>query len=96
MNNIPTNASGELFALDAGTLTGATTLAIAGSATAGRNTIFRINTGTANFSGNITFSGTAAQAKFIFTGAGTLNIGGNFSSGGTLTGGTGQLILMAV
>ncbi len=62
----------------------AASITIPGSGTAGRFCTVSLSTGTINVSGNVTFSGTAAQARFSFTGAGTLNIGGNFGSGGTL------------
>jgi hypothetical protein len=89
--NLPASSAGTLFAIDAGTLSGATTLAIPGSGNVAQVTTFRISTGTANFSGGITFSGTAAQAKLTFNGTGTLNVGGNISSGGTFTASNGTV-----
>ncbi|MCX6760340.1 MAG: hypothetical protein NTW46_03300, partial [Candidatus Nealsonbacteria bacterium] len=86
-----TAAPGSLFAVDAGTLSGATTLALPGAGTGTWNTIFRISTGTANFSNTITLSGTAAQSQFTFTSNGRLNVGGNFTAGGTFTRSTGTI-----
>jgi hypothetical protein len=68
----------------AGTLNAAS-IAIPGSATAGRNCAVTVSTGTINTTGSITFTGTAAQAQFVSTGASTVSVGGNFESGGTLT-----------
>jgi hypothetical protein len=59
----------------------AASIAIPGSATAGRYCTMSINTGTVNVTGAITTSGTAAQSRITFTGAGTINVGGNFASG---------------
>lgn len=68
----------------------AASIAIPGSATAGRYCTMSINTGTVNVTGAITTSGTAAQSRITFTGAGTINVGGNFASG-TFTASTGTV-----
>src|SRR4030042_897919 len=62
-----------------------------GSATASRFCTVSVSTGTINVTGAITFSGTAAQARLMFTDAGTLNIGGNLGAGGTFTASTGTV-----
>lgn len=74
----------------AGTL-GAGSISIAGSSTSGRTTQLTISTGTVNCTGTITFTGTAAQAQFVFSGTGVLNIGGNFGTGGAFTPSTGTV-----
>ncbi len=84
-------AGTSTIAVGAGTLQAAR-VTIPGSATAGRNCVVTVSTGTITTTGSITFSGTAAQAQFISTGASTVNIAGNFGSGGTLTtSGTGTI-----
>jgi len=77
-------AGTSTISVGAGTLSAAS-IAIPGSATAGRDCAVTVSTGTITTTGAITFSGTAAQAKFTSTGASTVNVGGNFASGGTLT-----------
>ncbi len=86
--NTPTAAVSSTMAVGGGTLTAAS-ITIPGGALANENCILSVSTGTVNVSGNITFSGTAAQAKLTFTGSGTLNIGGNLGAGGTFTASTG-------
>ncbi len=81
--NAPTAATSD-FNVGAGTLI-ANSIKINGSATAGRFATMSVSTGTVTTSGSVTFAGTAAQARFTFTGTGTLNVGKNFGSGGTLT-----------
>ena len=81
--NAPTAATTNLT-VGAGILNAAS-VAISGSATAGRFATVSVSSGTITITGSITFSGTTAQARFISTGASTLDIGGNFGSGGTLT-----------
>ncbi|MGA2625117.1 MAG: T9SS type A sorting domain-containing protein [Bacteroidota bacterium] len=66
-------------------------IAIPGSPTAGRFCTVSVSTGTLNVTGDITFSGTAAQARLTFNGAGTLNLTGNLSDGGTFTASTGTV-----
>jgi MSHA biogenesis protein MshQ len=89
--NAPTAAVVQTIDVGAGTLQ-ATSIAIPGSATGGRNCIVTVSTGTITTTGSITFSGTPAQAQFASAGASTVNVGGNFGSGGTLTtGGTGAI-----
>jgi hypothetical protein len=84
-------ANTSTISVGAGTLQAAS-IAIPGSATAGRNCTVSVSTGTITTTGSITFSGTAAQAKFTSTGASTVNVAGNFGSGGTLTtSGTGTI-----
>ncbi|MDP4238207.1 MAG: G8 domain-containing protein [Bacteroidota bacterium] len=61
------------------------TIAIAGSTRSGRYSTLSISTGIINVTGNISFTGAAAQARLIFSGAGTLNLGGNLSTGGTFS-----------
>ena len=82
--------SGNTLDVGAGTLnTGS--LAISGSAS--KVGLVSVSTGTVttNATGGITFSGTAANARFTFTGAGTLNIGGALSTGGTFTASSGTV-----
>ena len=88
--NAPTAAVNSALAVGTGTLSAAS-IAIPGSATGGQNAILSVSTGTINVTGNITFSGTAAQAQLTFTGAGTLNIGGNLGTGGTFAASTGTV-----
>lgn len=82
--NAPAAAVTNSISVGTGTLT-AGSIAINAGSTSGYNSSLTVSTGTVNCSGNIAFSGTAAQAQFAFTGAGTLNIGGNFGTGGTFT-----------
>jgi len=87
----PTVVSNPTISVGGGSLNAAS-IAIPGSAIAGRNCIVSVNNGTVTVTGNITFSGSAARAQLTSTGAGTINIGGNLGSGGTLTtGGTGTI-----
>ena len=87
--NAPASA-GVISTISVGTGTlSAAGIAIPGSAVNGENCIVSVSTGTINITGNITFSGTPAQAQFIFTGAGTLYIAGNLGGGGTFTNSTG-------
>lgn len=86
----PTAATSNVT-VGSGFLTAAS-IAIPGSATAGRFNTVSVSTGVITTTGNISFSGTAAQARFTSTGASAVNIGGNFTSGGTLTtSGTGTI-----
>jgi hypothetical protein len=66
-------------------------ISIAGAANSGRTSTLSVSTGTVNCTNNITFSGTAAQARIVFSGAGTLNVGGNLGAGGTFTASTGTV-----
>ena len=50
-----------------------------------------VSTGTITLTGGISFTGTAGNAKFTFTGSGLLNIGGNMGTGGTFTASTGTV-----
>ena len=68
--NAPASA-GVISTISVGTGPGLPGIAIPGSAVNGENCIVSVSTGTINITGNITFSGTPAQAQFIFTGAGT-------------------------
>ncbi len=87
----PSAAATSTIGIGAGSLI-AGSIAIPGSATAGRFATVSLSTGTLTTSGSVTFSGTAAQARFISTGASVANIGGDFGSGGTLTtSGTGSI-----
>jgi hypothetical protein len=79
----PTALTSEIR-VSAGNLS-AGSIAIPGSGTSGRNCEVSVSTGTITTTGSITFSGTAAQARFTSTDASIVNIGGNFGSGGTLT-----------
>jgi hypothetical protein len=88
--NEPTAATSDL-SVDGGSLSAAS-LIVRGSATAGRFATVSINTGAVTTPGSITFLGTPAQARLIFTGAGNLTIGGNLNSGGTLTAAAGSTI----
>ncbi|MFA7309150.1 MAG: hypothetical protein WC045_03780 [Patescibacteria group bacterium] len=81
--NMPTANTTDLN-VNAGTLSAAS-IAIPGSATANRFATVLVTTGTVNVTGDITFSGSAARARYTSTGASNTNIGGNFTSGGTLT-----------
>jgi hypothetical protein len=56
-------------------------IAIAGSSTGGRYSTLSISTGTLNVTGNISYSGTAAQARIVCSGGATINVGGNFLPG---------------
>ena len=85
------STSATLLDVGAGTLNTAS-ISIPGSSTGSRYATVSVSTGTVNVSGNVSFSGTAAQARFVFTGTATLNIGGNFGSGGTLTTVAGSII----
>ncbi|MEO8065930.1 MAG: hypothetical protein ABI643_03725 [Candidatus Doudnabacteria bacterium] len=80
--NIPTAATTDLT-VDGGNLVAAS-IAIPGGGAARFATV-SVSTGTISTSGSITFSGTAARARFISTGASTVNIGGNFGAGGCLS-----------
>jgi len=88
--NMPTTAVNSTIDVADGSLTAAS-IAIPGSATASRNCIVKLSTGTITVSGNISFSGTAAQAQLTFYGSGTLNIAGNLTAGGTFTKSTGTV-----
>jgi len=72
------------IAVGAGNLS-AVNITIPGSATSTRYATVSVSTGIITLTGSVTFSGTVAQARFIFTDTGRLNIGGNFGIGGTLT-----------
>jgi hypothetical protein len=87
----PTVASTSTINVGAGSLNAAS-VAIPGSATAGRICLVTVSSGTITVSGSITFSGTASRAQFTSTGASTVNVGGSFGAGGTLTtSGTGTI-----
>ncbi len=75
----------NLLSVGAGTLS-AGSISIAGG-TGGTGQV-TVSTGTINCTGNISFSGTAANARLAFSGAGTLNLGGNLGTGGTFTAST--------
>ncbi len=63
-----------------------------GGATTNRIGQLTLSTGTVTTTGSVTFTGTAASARFISTGASTANISGDFGSGGTVTtSGTGTI-----
>ena len=70
---------------------GANGLSISGGA-GNRVALLSLSTGTVTVTGNVTFAGTAANARLTFTGAGTLNVGGNFPNGGTFAAGTGTVV----
>ena len=82
----------ESIAVGTGTLT-AGSISIPGSSNSGRICQVTVSTGTITVNGNITFSGTAAQAKLTFTGSGILNTSGNISASttGTFTASTGTV-----
>ncbi len=88
--NTPSSGGTTTLDVGAGTLNAAS-VSIPGSSSSSRDDTLSISTGTVNVSGDITFSGTAAQANLTFTGAGTLNIGGTLGSGGTFTRSTGTV-----
>ena len=70
----------------------AASIAIPGSPIAGRTCAVTVSTGAITITGSITFTGIAAQAQFVSTGASTVNIAGNFESGGSfITTGTGTV-----
>lgn len=83
MNATSTNNITSTFNVGAGTLTAAS-IAINGGV-GQRVALMTVSTGTITATGNITFAGTAGNARFTSTGASTVNVGGNFGSGGTLT-----------
>jgi len=85
----PVNRNSTI-AVGTGTLSAAS-IAIPGGTLANRYCLVSVSTGTITTTGNITFSGTAAQARLTFTGAGTLNLGGNLSIGGTFAASTGTV-----
>ena len=84
MNSPTSGTITSTIAVGSGTLNVAS-ITIPGSITAGRYCTVSVSTGTINVTGNIMFSGTAAQARLTFIGDALLNIGGNLGSGGTLT-----------
>ncbi len=81
--NIPTAATTDLN-VGGGTLS-AGSIAIPGSGTANRFATVSVGAGTVTVTGSITFSGTAAQARYTSTGASVTTIGGDFGAGGKLT-----------
>jgi uncharacterized repeat protein (TIGR01451 family) len=87
--NVPTIGSSTIHATTCSL--SAASISIPGSATTNRFCTVAVSTGTINVSGAISFSGTPAQARLLFTGSGTLNIGGDLSSGGTFTPSTGTV-----
>ncbi|MFZ4401887.1 MAG: beta strand repeat-containing protein, partial [Bacteroidales bacterium] len=90
MNTPSTGVITSTIDVGTGTLSAAS-IAIPGSSTASRFCTLSVSTGTISISGNITFSGTAAQARIIFNGSGVLNVGGTFGTGGTFTASTGTV-----
>lgn len=74
-----------------GTLTAGDVTIDAGSGS-GSVSELRIGSGTAAVTGDVTFSGTAANARWTFTGTGSANLSGDFSEGGTLTPSTGATV----
>ena len=90
MNSPTSGTITSTIAVGDGSLSAAS-ITIPGSATSGRYCTLSVSTGTATFSGNVTFTGTAAQARLLFTGAGTVNVGGTLSTGGTFTPSTGTV-----
>ena len=57
----------------------------AASPTGGRRNLVNIGTGSVTVTGNVAFTGTAANDQLTFSAAGTAYIGGNLGAGGTLT-----------
>ena len=90
MNSPSTGTITSTIAVGTGTLSAAS-ITIPGSSTSGRFCTVSVSTGTITITGNITFSGTAAQARLTFSDAGTLNLEGTLSSGGTFTASTGTV-----
>src|ERR1035437_206461 len=89
--NMPTAGVHSIIAVGSGTLNAAS-ISIPGSGVASsRYCLVSVSTGAINITGDITFSGTAAQAQLTFTGAGNLNIAGTLSTGGTFTRSTGTV-----
>ena len=88
--NAPSANVNSTIAVGAGTLNMGS-IAIPGSATSGHNCILSVSSGSINCSGDITFSGTTAQAQLNFSGAGFLNITGSFGAGGSFTPSSGTV-----
>lgn len=85
------NNTTSTLAVGSGTLNAAS-ISIAGGSSATRIAQLTVSTGTVNVSGSVSFANTAAQARFISTGASNVYVGGDFGAGGTLTtGGTGTI-----
>jgi hypothetical protein len=89
ISNSNNNNSTVALEVNAGTATMAS-LAITGGVGV-RVSQLAITTGTATVTGDVSFAGTAANARVVFTAAGTLRIAGAFGNGGTLTAGTGTV-----
>lgn len=85
-----TQASSELNVN--GGILNAGSVSIAGGTNKGRYSLLSVSTGTINITGDLTFTGSAAQSDFSFTGAGTLNIGGTLGAGGTFSSFTGSTV----
>jgi len=90
MNSPSAGAVSSTIDVGTGTLN-AGSVTIPGSATPDAICIISVSTGTITTTGNITLSGTPAQARLTFSGNGTLNIGGNWNNGGTFSAGTGSV-----
>ncbi|MFH6997707.1 T9SS sorting signal type C domain-containing protein [Flavobacterium sp. FlaQc-57] len=90
MNASSTGTSNSTVAVGTGTLN-AGSISIPGGTTTNRFCMVSASTGIINVSGNVTFTGTAAQARLTLSGAAILNISGDFSSGGTFAAGTGTV-----
>ncbi len=86
----PTGAFNSTISVGSGALSAASITLGGGVAVTKYNEV-SVSTGTINVTGNITFGGTAAQSRFLFSGAGILNLGGNLSTGGTFTCSTGTV-----
>jgi len=84
------NGRTSTLAVGSGTLNAAS-IAINGGTSATRISQVTVSTGTLTTTGSITSGGTAAQARFVSTGASMVNVGGNFLPGALATTATGTI-----
>jgi len=87
-----TGTGTSTFAVGTGHFIADSSITIGGGTSA--DSAVTLSTGMVDSSG-VSFSGTAAHAKFTFTDAGTLYLSGDFGNGGTLTGSTGTITFSA-
>ncbi len=83
------NGRTSTLAVGSGTLTAASIAINGGTVT--KVSRVTVSTGTITTTGNITFAGTAANARFVSTGASMVNVGGNFGPGALTTTATGTI-----
>ena len=89
VNRPQTNSTTNTITVGAGTLSAAS-ITINGASNTRVGSV-TVSTGTINVTGDITFVGTAANARLTSAGASMINVGGNFGSGGTFSAGTGTV-----